>query len=778
VGFEIPRGVYMSPQKHEVRKYRDQYEELRKIYEVRRFELENIITDFELLKEGWTIHFAVDFHQVFDFAFPLGLKDVSLIKDERLRAKTAIRQAARAFVLYGMTYCPPPVLLTPYALELRNFLSLMFSRAHETALKMNAAKDLERYLLTEKERALIHTASRCYESSREERLLIELMPQLKNLVNKKFLDMYFLISGTMVDGVKMLKNLYRGRKIRLEMAYKRWKDYARIVKDVKGYYSRWYLVLQEIKSSSFVSNIHDAMAIEIVMALNDQLMKNKEILLLVSDARAIKTVLDERINGRTRGSVKHPETGEEIRILRTSDTFLTYMTSVEERLNLEDDLKRLYREKSELGDFFAIAPMIRRACEVHEKMLDIVGGDCSSCQYYDICTDISDILKTYKEKIDEIRLLRLILNRFDYLKPYLNVLESKDKKDKIEKNIEEIVRFLGRRTKGLEEGFREKVKDLEREIDDLINAIEDPSIDMAPEDALYSFVYRLKRLNGIPYVIEFKEPRIRNALSSLFRSFDKRKNIRGSAKAVFDLTHDLSLGNEGKLLLASLLYAFRHYVTVKDIALQMLQKEHLEERKEFVLLKCLSYSRMSIESRSSFFYNEAYEECLEAVETYSNDPRFLNMLGAVVAAGIESRQERKKTFADVLEILHEALERCTSKDKMLKIALENNIAYLTTQEEDRSPEEIIFAAELIKEIERVWPRKNWAAFLWDTDACVQFSLVELGEDLSEKKALLKDAIKKERKAIEIGEKYLIREARILKFQERLNDMIQRMALLE
>jgi AcrR family transcriptional regulator len=426
-----------------------------------------------------------------------------------------------------------------------------------------------------------------------------------------------------------------------------------------------------------------------------------------------------------------------------------------------------------LAEFYAIEEMINRASDMHEKMASRGQEDCSSCPYLELCTEISEKLKKHRDKTDEVRLLRLVLHRFEFLEPYLNIIESGEG---VEENLEEIVRLLGRKSESLEEIFRSKVNELEREIDDLIDAVEDPSIDLAPQDAVEFLAYRLRRLNGIPYKIIFEDRRINNAIDDLFRSIDdeKTEKVRENAKKIFNLTHDPTLGNEGKLLLASLLYCFRHYEIVRDIASQMLSKSELKERKEFALLKCLSYSRLDVEFPSIFNYKKACETCLKAISEFSDDPRFYNMMGVVVANAIENNLEKKKTLDDTIKWFQAALERCSAQDNMLKALLKNNIAYSITQKTEHTSEELNLANQLIEEIEELWPREKWAADFWDTDSCVQSGLAELTDNLTQKKALLSKAIEKERKAKETGEKHRIRESNIRLIQDRLDILDQKL----
>ena len=769
----------MSPHRHQVRRFEKLFQGIKRFYDIRKTELENVIIDHELLKDNWTIHFVVDYYQVLTFAFPLGLEQISSLDDERARSRSAMKQAARAFVFYGLKYTPNPVLIPPYATELRNWLSAVLSGGQESVLRIRAIQNWGRSLLDEEEKKLIDRANELYELKNEERkLLSQLTSSLITLVNKKFLDMYFLVSGTMIDGVRIMRNLYYGEDPRLQMAHKRWINYDEMTKDIlKGYSSEWYQLFSKLRSGRTIPNISDALAIEIVMALNKHLIKNREIVYLVSDADTMNQVLNEKVKGRPRGSVLHPETGREIPILRTSNTFLTYMTSVEERSNVESDLKRLYHERRELADFYAIEAMIKRASEKCQEVSEIYQKDCSKCPYFEFCSEISEKLKEHKEKTNEIRVFRLVLNRFGFLKPYMNFLESGEK---IEKNIEEIIKFLGGRNEDLEKKIKDKVEKLEQDIDDLIDTVEDPSIDLAPQDAIEFLAYRLKRFNGIPYRIVFKNPRINDAINSLFDSLEKQDTdeIRKNAKKIFNLTHDPMLGNEGKLLLASLLYCFRHYEMVRDIAVQILSKANVKERKEFELLECLSYSRLSIENHSIFYFDRAYKGCVEAIEKFHDDPRFYNMLGVVIARGVESGLEEKKTFEDAMEWFQAGLKLCSVTDNMLQASLKNNIAYLITQKEDHTFEELDFSINLISDIEKIWPREKWAADFWDTDGCVHLSLARLQDDPIKRRTLLMKAEEKEKKAEKIGEKYRIRQSDINLIQKRLNIITQELRKLE
>jgi len=70
---------------------------------------------------------------------------------------------------------------------------------------------------------------------------------------------------------------------------------------------------------------------------------------------------------------------------------------------------------------------------------------------------------------------------------------------------------------------------------------------------------------------------------------------------------------------------------VRDITLQMLSTDDLKERKEFILLKCLSNYNLSIRTNPNFYYNLACKECLESPEYHAvpciSDPVAINMSG-------------------------------------------------------------------------------------------------------------------------------------------------------
>lgn len=268
----------MSPSRHVVWMFEELYREIKGSYDIRRAELENLIVDHELIREGWKLHFVVDFYQIFTFAFPLGLEEISLLQNERERSRVAMMQAARAFVFYGLKVCPYPVLISPYAIELRNWLSLVLSKGHDTVLATTAIRDWGQSLLTKEQRELINKAISWYKlPNREEKLPPELLSQMMDLVDKKFLDMYFLISGAMIEGIRILRDLYRGKESRLQGAHRRWKNYDEMTREVRGgHSSSWYPRFAKIRRARTIPNIRDALAIEIVMALNHHLMKKKK----------------------------------------------------------------------------------------------------------------------------------------------------------------------------------------------------------------------------------------------------------------------------------------------------------------------------------------------------------------------------------------------------------------------------------------------------------------------------------------------------------------------
>ena len=179
-----------------------------------------------------------------------------------------------------------------------------------------------------------------------------------------------------------------------------------------------------------------------------------------------------------------------------------------------------------------------------------------------------------------------------------------------------------------------------------------------------------------------------------------------------------------------------------------------------------------------FYFHKAYEGCMEAIENYHDDPRFYNMLGVIFARGVESGLEKKMTLEDAMEWFRSGLELCTVTDNMLQASLKNNIAYLITQKKDHTLNELYFSNKLINEIEELWPREKWAADFWDTDGCAHLSLAELQDDPIKRKAFLKKAEEKEKKAEKIGEKHKIRISDLNLIQKRIDFITKELKKLE
>ncbi|MFQ6088430.1 MAG: hypothetical protein ACE5K0_05975, partial [Candidatus Methanofastidiosia archaeon] len=236
--------------------------------------------------------------------------------------------------------------------------------------------------------------------------------------------------------------------------------------------------------------------------------------------------------------------------------------------------------------------------------------------------------------------------------------------------------------------------------------------------------------------------------------------------------------NEGKLLLATLLYCYRHYRMVRDITLLILSEKDLKEKKEFIFLKCLSLSWISILYQSRFDYIRAYIEGSKAIRIYSDDPRFHNMFGTIIRRGISLNLEKKKTLDDAIQIYQNALDRCTIKDNMLKAAIKSNIAYSIVLKVDHTMEELNYANELIKEMEKLWSRDNWIIDFWSIEGFVQFNIAELTDDPSEKKIYLKKAHEKLIRARNLGEKYKIATFMMNKIQRRLENVERRLEKLK
>ena len=93
----------------------DEFEKMWNVLSIYRHDIERVKADLELLEEGWRMHFAIDFYQLYKFLHPQEEPSRDGFEQE------VWMRAAGAFIFSGEKGAL--ILLQPYILELRNYIT-------------------------------------------------------------------------------------------------------------------------------------------------------------------------------------------------------------------------------------------------------------------------------------------------------------------------------------------------------------------------------------------------------------------------------------------------------------------------------------------------------------------------------------------------------------------------------------------------------------------------------------------------------------------------------
>lgn len=745
----------------------DKAEQIWEMYNIDRYEIENIKDDLELLEEGWKIHFALDFYQIYSFLHP---KKESYNRNE-LEHEVGLR-AASAFIFSELEEMKQPFILPPYVIELRNHLIYL----KEEMLKMREERQYE-YLLGESDRKKLEKAKKIYGEGGI--LHKDLMNEIVNLIDSKFPRLYRLISGEFGDEIAVTHYLLKNKRILVFTEY--WdkdRDILDLIqeenrKSVEG--SRWYYGFRarRLGRSMITKNVRDARAIQIVMAMNEFFREEnrKEVVYLVSDARTMEEVMnwdkfDElnwRIEEHPLGIIENLRTYKDVRVLRSSRSFLAYLLNRGESEYKEErrreTIRKLTTRQKELGKLAAIRAMIVDEFEECKEKCDDPGREQQ-------CQKIQEKIKEFEEESKKTNLYKLISQSKQLLEPYVNqFIKIKDQDEEITKDVISLIEFLIMEKEDFEEKIREETEKLDADIDQILSTLQRDIVRALSFKSFRKMTYKLRRLRGIPYKIKFKDETIKNSLKRFFDLMDeyskksqeeieeeKFRDIREKWEEILKLTEDESLGIENRLLLAIILFSYKFYHEVISIKSEVEPRltDDPDIEREFSLLECLASYRLYRRKNVDRYFEAARNTSNKCAKKYHNDPRFLNL--SAILEVITDRTE--KSIGKSLSLLKKAKEIAETdtewNDNNTKSTILNNIVFIGLMKGNIDLDTIIDAEKDFKRIEGLYPQKEWDTDMLHTEGFLSYNKALCVESVDEKKILLEKSIVKFEKAKEMA----------------------------
>lgn len=458
------------------------YDQIQKWLSKNRRALKILEKDHRLLTADppYKIHFAVDFHEIYQLVFPLGSEKEIKIKESPKDwvHNKVVSQFGRICLFYGIETIPVPVLLPPHRDELEDFifwLDTEYKKAtQQYRHKLSENKDAIRDLLRQEGIEIKITGNHI-------EIPDENYEKVIKFIEHQFFQLSILLMGGYTEGFSILKSLFSDKRI--EMATGRWPEYWKFIESEipdawhefitdhrKGKFPGYNYKEQDIKRD----HSRDILALHLVKSLNKKFKEEnkREIVLLVSDAEIFKSLLNptphDNIRDKTIGGAVETTTGEQIEICRTTDIFHAYFQVNKER----EELKEQYREQPGANPTNRVnwVTLINVQSDLNEKMpIENLGNEiskmiafcnkngnesnCEDCQMEDICLEAETMIKAFQEDRESRESLSLAKN-FDI---YANIYKHYQQISWFDEGVKQILRLLQDDEKVLEK-INEKLR--------------------------------------------------------------------------------------------------------------------------------------------------------------------------------------------------------------------------------------------------------------------------------------------------------------------------------
>jgi hypothetical protein len=736
------------------------------------YHLTAIDIDHRLIAKGWKVNFAVDYHQVYSYAFPFtGFIETlrEQVPSDAERIKFVERQAAIGFVFEGLKDCPTPILLPPHAIELGNTIVKKKAGMIKRYLNLNKIRDWSKGILSQEDQQVLEEAFTWIDEHKGEPFPENLLTKTTRVTLAHFKDLLYLLLNTTVEGFERIQHLFDQKNPKLKFTFQCWPEYDSLLSDIaikEIRESDWFEMFSKVRGK-WDADYRDSQAIEMILALNKELMtkKAREILLLVSDAESMDNVLNwdkkpeliERFKKYQIGIIKCDEIDTEIRLLRTSETFLVYL------LNLGDSdektMENLDSIRRSMLDFHKLKPILEEIkkecayCPTSEECFATDNGQkCEKCDKKTRCDELRKGIINHKERVDQLDSVRLFLNRNFFLRPHEQVVRKL-----LDKRLSDIVTGFIKFMKAPSDTFTSEFGEKEAELDKTIIATElalrKLSVDVV-RDSLGQFRYFVTKFQGFPHSIKFENPEIKETLEQYSKI--SLKDPEAPAK-LYDLTlKTLSLTdkvddyNESKLLLASLFYSYGEYTCANYVIDREIARATLPNEFEYRYVQCLALNRQGLAPGNERFFHKAMAIADQLIRNYPMSPRTHYLYGMLLGRGIQARIVSQDKVDQIVQLFETAYNYCENRDRELRISILNNIIFMIFLSEKYTHENVLKAMSAFDLITKQIERSEWPPHLWDTVGCLRFMQSFVTSKVEEQVKLVKEAKENIENALEIA----------------------------
>jgi hypothetical protein len=495
------------------------------MYNLRAETLEEVLDDQSLLVEEppWNLNMIVDFHQIYELAFPPLAKVEVKIEEKGSQRRVVMKltpprpedksrifsnRLRKAIPFFGTIRIKAPVLIPPYKRELEWTLESLMEQLLRSKLRdylkfivqdvPKLREEWSKSIEDLRERDDPHTLRRW--DAREVQKFAELM-----------VEGFYFLSFTGAIGSEIINHLLsdtmpKPHIRRLEPAKEA------LIKEISM--EPWIDLLDSIRNKPF-SNIIDAQAIAMVLKLNELACRDskRELYFLLSDSSALRQLLSRSgarhglPSGYSPPLVKHPLfpkalQSQGVSILRTSDHFEEFLRAFDSALPAQIDNLKLRKENilSKIRINSSAIDEVSRKCTVNNAVCP--------CEIRDKCTLLRDSIGSFLAGDELILNLKNVIMKEQLFEPLLTFM-----KRYLEADIApELAELCESYTAFFLEDFDQTVIDrlgdalsrYERAYTENIFSLSKAGIDIA-DRSVATAKTRLGRMRGILYEITFSE---------------------------------------------------------------------------------------------------------------------------------------------------------------------------------------------------------------------------------------------------------------------------------
>lgn len=716
--------------------------------------------DVQLAQDGWRIIYAVDFAELYEFAYKSLSSIVESLPEEQEEARF-VRGCVALEYIFSDKF-DKLILLPPYQLELADHIKLaqgrlldeMFDRVkkRQRQLKGEVRTSLQGAILSEKIREIARERGELHRFTDEEH---RNMGQMAVDYFKDLSTWVALNEG--IEGVEKLATLVkRGKVVTDTKIHRSVQSYrAEITKRAQEI----YVPLLERRGHKRSAPSHiDALACAYIEHLNTQLNPQKEYLVLISHSHHMKEViLSESQRKRKDGEVQLPP------YVRDLDYFLARLTHSSYHLPKDkNQAKAVLDSIQESEKIFANFHHIRDDVMKLERMPERSSSDAGRT-VQDRALDLIKILKPTLNSLENRALIDNEESESLKEKARKAAVRVQDKESQVARLIFEwlypkgmpVMESLQRADEKLKAALSETSRSL-YQVFRLLSA------DLAPFRADISLdqdteVILLTGMPGEPPLsLRFTEEGVQNLavlLSYHHRNYDADA-IEKLREFLIDLAAQTGAESPGvHLLIAYVMCMTSDWeVALEELELGCTKLKSVDDQREFLFLRTLILRKLSA-------WQQAFDVCLEGIagQGERQDARLNREMAVVIWKCLETHENQEhvcKKLGKVPSIdlaIYYAKEAKTivwkdsHNDHFLLGQICNTLAYLHA--EKGSNADLRMADDYLKELARVIPETQWVNRFFDTQGYVRFKKSLKENDPREKRKLLQDALADFQKAV-------------------------------